>query len=66
MDCVVRNVVEPWFETILKRLIELEKKINTIDSKITKMEYEILILGCKLETKLSPNNANNSKMEEVD
>lgn len=69
MDCVVRNVVEPWFETILKRLIELEKKINTIDTKITKMEYDILILGCKLETKLSANNANNannSKMEEVD
>ena len=53
MESVVRIVVEPWFETILKKLNELEKRINTIDTKITKMENEFVVLGCKLDYKLS-------------
>jgi len=68
MESVVRNVVEPWFETILKRLNELEKRINTIDTKITKMENEFVVLGCKLDNKLSTVCLVSSsyKMEEVD
>lgn len=66
MESVVRIVVEPYFETILKRLYELESKINTIDIKITKMEKEFLVLGCKLETKFLPISASNSIMEELD
>ena len=68
MEFVVRNVVEPYFETILKRLTELERKINTIDTKITKMENEFVVLGCKLDTKHTLDNLVSScyKMEEVD
>jgi hypothetical protein len=68
MESVVRNVVEPFFETILKRLTELDKKIITLDTKMTKMENEVLVLGCKLETKLLTTSldSSNCKMEDVD
>ena len=68
MESVVRNVVEPFFETILKRLTELDKKIITINTKMTQMENEVLVLGCMLETRLPSTslNSSNCKMEEVD
>jgi len=53
MESVVRNVVEPFFETILKQLAELNKKIIIVDTKITKLENEMLALGCKIDTSLT-------------
>ena len=53
MESVVRNVVEPFFETILKQLAELNKKIIILDTKITKLENEMLALGCKIDTPLT-------------
>lgn len=53
MESLIRNVVEPFFETILKRLTELDKKIINVDTKITKMENEIMVLGCKIDSNIS-------------
>ena len=76
MDSVVRMVVEPFFETVLKRLTELDKKLITIDTKMNKMEHEMLVLKWKIDSRLSiPDSSNcmssncmssNYKMEEVD
>lgn len=66
MESVIRIVVEPYFETILKKLIELEKKIINLDTKITKMEHEILNLHCKLDTNLSTLDITNCKMETIE
>jgi len=66
MESVVRNVVEPFFETILKKLAELDKKIITLDTKITKLENEVLVLGCKIDNYPGIHHSRNSMMEEVD
>lgn len=71
MESVIRNVVEPFFENILKRLAELDRKIIIIDTKMTKMENEILVLGCKIDSRIpevESESSRNSKciMEEVD
>ena len=44
MESVVRIVVEPFFDNILKQLTELNYKINDIDSKIIKLEKEVSAL----------------------
>jgi len=66
MESVVRNVVEPFFETIFKRLTDLENKIIIIDAKITRMENEVLVLRCKIDTRESIPDSSNCMMEEVD
>jgi hypothetical protein len=76
MESVVRMVVEPLFETVLKRLTELDKKLITIDTKMNKMENEMLVLKWKIDSRLSIPDSNNCmssncmssnyKMEEVD
>ena len=66
MESVVRNVVEPFFETILKQLAELNKKIIILDTKITKLENEMLALGCKIDTHPTVSHSKNSIMKEVD
>jgi hypothetical protein len=68
MESVVRNVVEPFFEIILKRLTDLDKKIIILDTKIIKLENEVLVLGCKIDNNLTVpySSSNTSIMEEVD
>ena len=70
MESVVRMVIETFFENILKRITELDSKIITIDTKITKIEHDILLLKLKIDSSLSiPDSipdASNCKMEEVD
>ena len=66
MEFVVRNVVEPFFETIFRRFTELENKISSIDAKITRIEHEVLVLRCKIDTRQSIPDYSNYMMEEVD
>ena len=66
MESVVRNVVEPFFETIFRRFTELENKISSIDAKITRIEHEVLVLRCKIDTRQSIPDYSNYMMEEVD
>ena len=49
MESVVRNVVEPFFEALIKRIGDLEKKLGMLDIKMTKIENELLALGCRLK-----------------
>lgn len=70
MESVVRNVIEPMVESILKKLNDLDKKIILLDTKITKIENDIkqefLILGCNIDSRIPINNSNISKMENID
>ena len=68
MEFVVRNVVEPYFEKIIKKLTELDRKIIMLDTKMTKMENEILVLGCKIDSRIPELKSGSSRciMEEVD
>lgn len=66
MDSVIRNVVEPLFESVIKRINELDKKIIMLDTKMTKIENELLALGCMIDTRIPVTNARCGKMEEVD
>lgn len=67
MESVIRNVVEPYFENILRKIADLDKKINGMDVRMGKMESEVLLIGCKINNALLEcNSRGNSKMEEVD
>jgi hypothetical protein len=67
MDSVVRNIVEPYFENILRRITELDKKINLIDSRLGKIESDVLVIGCKINNAvLELQSRDACKMEEVD
>lgn len=70
MESVVRMVIEPFFETVLKRITELDRQIINIDTKMTKIEHDILLLKLKIDSRLSiPDSmpdSSNCKMEEVD
>lgn len=66
MESVVRMVVEPFFETVLKRLTELDKKLITIDTKMNKMENEMLVLKWKIDSQFFIPDSSNCTMEEVD
>lgn len=47
MESVIRNVVEPYFENILIKISNLDKKINTMDMRMEKLETELQSIGCK-------------------
>lgn len=71
MDSLVRIVVEPYFENILKRISELDKKINSMDAKIRIIEKDVFFIGCRIGLKtnsslLESNSKDVCKMEEVD
>jgi len=66
MDTVVRMAVEPFFNAVIKKIEDLDKKIITLDTKITKIEKELVVLGCKLDTRLPEPDSSRGRMENVD
>jgi peptidoglycan hydrolase CwlO-like protein len=58
--------VEPFFTNILNKIGDLDKKIISLDTKITKIEKDIIMLECKIDSKIIFPKREINKMEEVD
>jgi hypothetical protein len=49
MNELIRENIEPFFSKLFNKIIELDKKIDLLGKKITKIEQDILEVNIKLD-----------------